>query len=373
MHTLNVKPAGHCRPEKRLSLTIRKTLRKQALVIVSLLGLAWGNAAFAAGTSSCRVTSAESVNFPNAKLFAGSPVGTVLASTTASISTTCTASGAPSGRMGFYLKAANVSGGKHNPVRLPDGSYAWTTGIQGIGLRITGGANNIMVSILSNGQDLDYRTTEGFSDTAHSWTDTFRYELVTTSTSVAGGSLSGELWQIYWHDIADNRGAQMEGVSSVNGIISIQGVSPTCSVDAGSRNKTVNLGSIKAADLEATGASPSVPLQLSFNCSGGETGAPPVFAYITFTDATNPYNRSSTLMPTSSSTASGVAIELRDLLGWAIYYGPDSPAPGIPGQVNAGIFANGSYTVEYLARMVKFGTVTPGLVNAIATFTMSYQ
>jgi type 1 fimbria pilin len=94
--------------------------------------------------------------------------------------------------------------------------------------------------------------------------------------------------------------------------------------------------------------------------------------YITLTDATTPGNRSDLLTLTSDSTASGVRLRIRNPSGTAISFGPDSSVAGNMNQWQVGQ-SSGATAIRLSAEYVANGTVQPGTVRALATFTMSYQ
>lgn len=94
--------------------------------------------------------------------------------------------------------------------------------------------------------------------------------------------------------------------------------------------------------------------------------------YITLTDATTPANRTDLLTLTGSSTAGGVGIRIRNSSRAAVSFGPDSPVAGNTNQWLVGP-SDSTTSVPMSAEYVATGSVTPGTVRALATFTMSYQ
>ncbi|MCO4880598.1 fimbrial protein [Paraburkholderia caribensis] len=106
---------------------------------------------------------------------------------------------------------------------------------------------------------------------------------------------------------------------------------------------------------------------LSLSCSAGAK------VLITLTDSVNPANRSTTLQLTADSTAKGIGIQLLNSDSTLVAFGADSAAPGNPNQWTIGASPNGTLQIPMTARYVRTGTVSPGTVKALATFTMSYQ
>jgi type 1 fimbria pilin len=106
---------------------------------------------------------------------------------------------------------------------------------------------------------------------------------------------------------------------------------------------------------------------LALTCTAGAT------VLITLTDNANPANRSTALQLTSDSTAQGVGVQILNNSGTPVAFGPDSATPGNLNQWKAGTSPNGQLLVPLTARYVRTGTVSPGTVRALATFTLSYQ
>lgn len=137
----------------------------------------------------------------------------------------------------------------------------------------------------------------------------------------------------------------------------------TCSVTTSSVD--VPLPTINPGNLN-TGSAGKAPFSLGLNCTQGVT------AKITLTDASNVSNTSTTLGLAPDSTATGVGLQI--LSGSTpIAYGPDSAVAGNINQWTVGTSAGGPMTIPLTAQYVRTGTVTPGTVKGIATFTMSYQ
>jgi len=335
-----------------------------------LLGMAGAASAFA----DCEVTRADAVTFPTVKIIGSRPPGTVLATTHASLVTLCTTIGhRHSGALGFYLKAANYRNNMR-PVKLPDGSYAWSTSIRGIGLRITGGDRNESISALTPGTAVAYRVTEPHK--GHMlWNDTFKYELVVTGPTIGVGTISGGLWDIYWHDIGINSGGIMKGVSNVSTTVMVPPRSTSCSVNTASKSQAIALGTVTVSDLKAGGKGQPARFSVNLTCTGAEAGAPPIAVAITLTDAVYPGNRGSVLELDNTSTARGAGVQLRKESGEFISLGADAATPGNFGQWIATTTGNGSVSIPMTASIVAtdYTAIKAGSLRAAATFTMSYQ
>ncbi|MGF6898821.1 fimbrial protein [Paraburkholderia sp. GAS348] len=107
---------------------------------------------------------------------------------------------------------------------------------------------------------------------------------------------------------------------------------------------------------------------IGLNCDPGINVA------ITLTDATTPSNTGNTLSLAPDSTASGVGYQIV-YNGSPVSFGPDSAARGTLHQfsVMASPAAGGPMSIPLTAQFIRTGTVNPGTVKGLATFTMSYQ
>ncbi|MFM0044572.1 fimbrial protein [Paraburkholderia sediminicola] len=140
----------------------------------------------------------------------------------------------------------------------------------------------------------------------------------------------------------------------------------TCSVT--STSVAVTLPQAYTGRLPTAGATTgATPFNLALDCSPGTR------VNVTLTDASNASNTSTTLSLAPGSTATGIGLQVLNG-STPIAYGPDSAAAGNQNQWLAGTAAGGSMTIPLTAQYVRTpGTVAPGTVKGLATFTMSYQ
>lgn len=145
---------------------------------------------------------------------------------------------------------------------------------------------------------------------------------------------------------------------------------PTCQVSTASL--ALSLGEISVRLFGGTGSvAGSTTQTLTLDCSGG-TGAS-LDVLVTLTDQTNPANRSDLLTLTTSSTATGVALQLLHN-GQVLRYGEDSSSVGNLNQWLAGSTDNGVFQIPLTARYIQTKAfIQPGTANGLATFTMSYR
>ena len=135
----------------------------------------------------------------------------------------------------------------------------------------------------------------------------------------------------------------------------------SCTVDTGSVDQTVSLGTVGAAQFKTIGDRAS-PTQFAIklgNCPPGTNGAS-----ITFSGAGDSHN--STVLALDSGGATGVGIELSDITGSKINLGTPSAFYGL--------VASGSNIMSFSARYVATVLpVTAGKGDASAQFTINYQ
>ncbi|WMD22942.1 fimbrial protein [Achromobacter seleniivolatilans] len=144
--------------------------------------------------------------------------------------------------------------------------------------------------------------------------------------------------------------------------------SAACSVTTPS--SSVKLDPVKASSFSGVGSTAgSAPIPLAVNCPNTTSKV-----FVTLTDNVSPTNVSSTLSTKSDSTASGVKLQILDPQGNPVSFGPDSAQAGNTNQWLAGQAVSGHMSIPLTVRYVQTAaTITPGTVNSVATFTMSYQ
>ncbi|MBE1160518.1 fimbrial protein [Dyella acidiphila] len=133
-------------------------------------------------------------------------------------------------------------------------------------------------------------------------------------------------------------------------------------------NQSVNLPTVGQAALAAaaSGAGGGAGFHIGMNCDAA------VKLYVTMTDASNPSSVADTLSLAPGSTAKGVGVQVSG--STPVSYGPDSSIKGNTNQWQIGESATAmTYDIPFTAAYVRTGAVTPGSVQAKATFTFSYQ
>ena len=98
--------------------------------------------------------------------------------------------------------------------------------------------------------------------------------------------------------------------------------------------------------------------------------------YVTLTDVVTPTNTGNILSLAPEATATGIGIQLfKEGSSTPLGFGPDSSLKGNTNQWLAGrVTGSGTLTIPIVAKYVKTAPkITPGQVNARASFTLSYQ
>lgn len=185
-----------------------------------------------------------------------------------------------------------------------------------------------------------------------------------------------QIADIELHRVGGGSGPYSGGLLHVDGLVTLL-AKPTCNVASSSRDNLVNMNTHRTPDIENQGGvTPWVDFNLTLNC-GGSTGGGTTGVHITITDLNDPGNRSTELPIVHGGTsAGGVAVQIsRTDAGHAmVSFGPDSPGIGGDGQWKAGdVAADPIYRIPLSARYIKTGPITPGIANAVATFTMAYD
>ncbi|MGX7004815.1 fimbrial protein [Caballeronia sp. KNU42] len=106
---------------------------------------------------------------------------------------------------------------------------------------------------------------------------------------------------------------------------------------------------------------------LDFTCSTGAQVS------IVITDAVTPANRSNVLTLSPESTVKGIGVQVLKGDGTPVAFGPDAVGVSVENQWLIGASPNGVLVLPLSAQYIRTGSVTPGSLKALATFTMSYN
>ncbi|KWN87813.1 fimbrial protein [Burkholderia ubonensis] len=152
--------------------------------------------------------------------------------------------------------------------------------------------------------------------------------------------------------------------------LNVKVATSSCSLTSGANN-TVTLPTVYQGSMKSVGSvsAESGNVTLNVACQGQ------VSVYVTLTDISNPTNTSNVLGLTPGSQAAGIGIQLfKQGNSTALGFGPDSTGKGNTNQWLAGKTTNGTVSIPLVAKYVRTAPdVTPGPVDARASFTFSYQ
>lgn len=242
----------------------------------------------------------------------------------------------------------------------PDPNFpnVYSTNVPGVGIRLS--------RKISSTQTVYYPHTLRFSSAYQFYFEVgtqFQVELIKTARITGNGPLAGGIYTRYYGD---------DGLSVLTTRLLGFGttiITPSCIVDAGSRNIPVRFGKVPLTSFSARG-SPAANYDQNFNitlnCGAGANMRNTVYLRM---DATkDPSNEPGVLQITQGGTnvANGVGIQILDNnAATPVTFGDDA----LVGQSK-----DGAYVLPYTARYFQTGSqVTPGRADGTATFTLNYK
>jgi len=143
--------------------------------------------------------------------------------------------------------------------------------------------------------------------------------------------------------------------------------SATCSVQTQTKAVELPTPAVRAFAAGVGAVAGRKAFDLSFTCATGAQVS------IVITDAVTPSNRTSTLTLAPDSTVKGIGLQVLKGDGTPVLFGPDAVGTGVANQWSLGNSPNGILVLPLSAQYIRTGTVTPGSLRALATFTMSYN
>ncbi|WP_159875016.1 fimbrial protein [Aquitalea denitrificans] len=196
----------------------------------------------------------------------------------------------------------------------------------------------------------------------------FRYRLVRYSNSTNSGTFSIPqrlfIRQADWQ-YSSSQGWTYHTQDITLSAMTINIQTKSCSVNTS--NIAVQLPAILPTSLPSVGSTTgTTPFNIAINCPS------PVNVYMTITDNSAPLSTSDTLSATSNSSAQGIGIQIRRN-GLPIWLGPDNSMAGNTNQFLVGNNTSGNLTIPFTANYIRTSAINVGKINAIATFTFSYQ
>lgn len=292
---------------------------------------------------------------------ANTPVGTVLATSSATATNP-----AP-----VYDCAGNVPDGIVNNVGATPGAGVTTfpTGIPGISYQIVRGGSTLAswpnATLNTGTQGCNYFNQFGWFcgfQGAEQITFSVSTQLQLVVTGAFGNSTipAGTLGYWQFQSLGSNGGtstAQIVAFSLANPVTIT--LNPSCSVTSNPVN--VTLPAISTSALGSTGATAgTTPFDIALSCPGGTSGAT---LSIQLDYNGTPSGIQGVLTPTGGSSA-GVGVQVLNQSSNPVTFG----TPQTVGKITTG-----ATNISFFARYYRTGTVTPGTLQASATFTLLYQ
>ncbi|CAN7646011.1 fimbrial protein [Variovorax paradoxus] len=238
---------------------------------------------------------------------------------------------------------------------VPGYDHVFTTAVPGIGIRLSRYFSDTAVTYYPH--DLSTPNDFGNFDPA----SRFQVELFKIGTITGSGPLARGTYTRYY-SVADNKSVLTtyllgEGITIIT---------PSCSVDLGSRNILVEFGKVPLRNFKGRGTTTGDRrFNIKLNCKAGQNAQSTVYLRM---DATpDPSNEQGVLKVTQAgpSTATGVGIQLVDDQAVPVKFGENALV---------GPSKNGDYVLTYTARYFQTdATVTPGRADGTATFTLDYK
>lgn len=239
---------------------------------------------------------------------------------------------------------------------VPGYSKVYTTGVPGVGIRMSRQTANASTTMVYPATFSAQANTNYTLDAS-----TFIVELIKTAPTTGSGPLVAGQYSSYYlgsdpsHPILTTW-VEGEGITIV---------SPSCSVDAGSKNIAVNFGNVSQSSFNGVGSTAAErDFTISLQCQQS-----PGSVFVRLDATADPSGSPGVLQVTQGSQAAkGVGIQLLDARSnQPVNYG---------GNISAGSSPSGPSTLQvpFKARYYQTGsTLSPGVADGIATFTIQYQ
>lgn len=290
---------------------------------------------------------------------ANTPVGTVLATSAAT----------PTSPVVVYDCAGNVPRGIVNNVGTTPGVGVTTfpTGTPGISYQIVRGGS----SLQSWPNDTLNTGVQGCTYSSGSWRcpngiASYQFSVSTQVSLIVTGPFgnstvpAGVLGYWQYQAFGTNGGistAQIVAFSLANSVTIT--VNPSCSVTTNPVN--VTLPAISTSALGSTGATAgTTPFAIALNCPSGASGAT-LSIQLDYNGTAS--GLQGVLTPTGGSSA-GVGVQVLNQSSNPVTFGTPQ---------TVGTISTGPTNVSFFARYYRTGAVTPGTLQASATFTLLYQ
>lgn len=334
-------------------------------LLAALLLIVAAPAAWSQSCSGGQVT----LTMPDATVPKGAGIGTPVGSAVnaqASFSCSGLPSGTPKNR--FAIQIFNLKASQLYPATLPSATstnittVTFKTNVPGIGLQLT-------MSPAMRGYDVNQGDQQGgayvigyINGSSGSLTVNYTAQFVVIGTVSAGTTTKSSLLNYEWYIYGYNNSASLSTTFDIAAGTKI--ALPSCSVDPSTQNFAVQLRSIGKQELSGNKSTAgTTPFSILLNCSAG-LNVKIQFDPQTGSIAGMPVG---TLPPSSANQANNVLIQLLDSTGKQLPIStPFALGTATGGNMPLNFFA------QYYANSGN-GNLGVGLVQAVATFTITYN
>jgi type 1 fimbria pilin len=249
----------------------------------------------------------------------------------------------------------NVKGVMLQGTEVPGYNKVFTTAVPGVGIRLSRYFSDGEVNYYPH----DRATTNDFGD--FNAVSRFQVELFKIAAVTGNGPLAHGTYTQYY-SVADNKSVLTTNLLGEGITI----ITPSCSVDLGSRNISVEFGKVPQSEFKGRGSvAGERQFSIKLNCKAGQNAQNTVYLRM---DATaDPSNEQGVLRvaQAGTGTATGVGIQVIDNQSVPVKFGSD---------MLVGPSKDGDYVLPYTARYFQTGDkVTPGRADGTATFTLDYK
>ncbi|MES2251916.1 MAG: fimbrial protein [Pseudomonadota bacterium] len=238
---------------------------------------------------------------------------------------------------------------------VPGYDYVFTTSVPGVGIRLSRYFNQAEVSYYPH----ERTTNDDFS--SFNAASRFQVELFKTAPVTGNGPLAQGTYTRYY-SVADTQSVLTTNLLGEGITI----ITPSCSVDLGSRNILVQFGKVPKDGFKGRGSTTAErKFSIKLNCKAGQNAQNTV--YLRMDAPQDPSNEQGVLQPTrgAPNLATGVGIQVIDEKNMPVKFGEETLV---------GTSRNGDYVLNYTARYFQTGNqVTPGRADGTATFSIDYK
>lgn len=241
-------------------------------------------------------------------------------------------------------------------------SKVFSTDVAGVGIRLSrffnDGTSTTAPEVNQYPHDRSTSTTFGDFDAK----SRFRVELFKTAPVTGNGPLAQGIYTRYF----SLEPPQQSVLTTILSGVGITIITPSCTVDLGSRNISVEFGKVPQSSFKGKGTTAGDrKFNIKLNCKAGQNAQNTV--YLRMDAMQDPSNEQGVLKLTQagSSTATGVGIQVVNDKNVPVKFGEEALV---------GPSMDGSYVLPYTARYFQTGDkVTPGRADGTATFTLDYK